>query len=398
MQVSTNVVIAIVLTCALAVWGLFSFIQQTVHMNEASSFTVAAPTKPFTCPDCMCFSRPCFCPVQRSPSCSSTTSPSLSSAPSSSSFSVKSVSCPSTAVCFLGQCFCKAGYKGVGCDQKMQPPRQLKGKACMTYKDEYENISITEFPIIEDRWCYYQPESVICQIPKVFWESESQTKETKVWVRAAHDDPDALMSDRTPEHYEGFGNYVDLPLELGNVIEFGAGPWTQIRGIIDLRPQTVIESITLIEPNAKNYMENVAWCSYGKLHDYKLAGLPTYIISEPGEVQQFKEEFDTAISINVIEHVHDAFAYLHNIWASLKVGGLLIFEDRYHPSVDWNDEMLGEWALHPIRIGFSVLDHFRNQFDMLYLNVKPTARMQQNHELGFYIIGRKKAVTSECMA
>ena len=47
------------------------------------------------------------------------------------------------------------------------------------------------------------------------------------------------------------------------------------------------------------------------------------------------------MSINVIEHVYDAFKFLDNLYNALKPGGIIIYHDRYYKTPPDGDGILG---------------------------------------------------------
>ena len=93
---------------------------------------------------------------------------------------------------------------------------------------------------------------------------------------------------------------------------------------------------------------------------------PVVLVSVGGEGfddgWRFVEVFDTVVSMNVIEHVHDGFRYLMNLWLALKPGGTLVFHDRWFDDPIRAQGLLGSFALHPIRINRVLMDHFIAQF------------------------------------
>jgi len=113
------------------------------------------------------------------------------------------------------------------------------------------------------------------------------------------------------------------------------------------------------------------------------------------------QKYDTILNINVIEHVHDAFLFLSNIYESLRPGGLLIFHERWHENVDYAKcTPFGDFHLHPIRVKKAVLDHFLSHFEKpIYFNNNPTPEMisrasslcpGDSIETGLYVAAYKK--------
>jgi hypothetical protein len=205
------------------------------------------------------------------------------------------------------------------------------------------------------------------------------------------------IDDRLYEHAEGFHGYKMIPLEIRSIIEIGAGPFTQIQYL--LTPFRSIKQITLIEPNALEYMK-LNNCAYrgGHLH-----GHPVSIIAESIEKVMKKrrqnkiflnssEYYSALISINVVEHVSDALEYFRGLYDLLEDNGLLIFNERWYDYPQQGDCVLDNAEfLHPIRITKWVIDQFLDRFEPLYINFNRTKRQLRSpcFEHGIYFIGRK---------
>lgn len=99
-------------------------------------------------------------------------------------------------------------------------------------------------------------------------------------------------------------------------------------------------------------------------------------------------QYDVVISINVVEHVQDAFQYLSGLYASLKKGGTLIMHERYYNS---DPEMLNGDRFHPVRIKQVVLDLLLagTLFDVVFNNCS-AAYAQRPGERGYYVIATKR--------
>lgn len=123
----------------------------------------------------------------------------------------------------------------------------------------------------------------------------------------------------------------------GNYIEVGSGPYTQTQFIINKN----FEKITLLDPGASEYVLKSKNCPYkhGLLYGKKVRILP--ITAEELNNDELFGQYDTLMSINVIEHVYDAFKFLDNLYNALKPGGIIIFHDRYYKTPPDGDGILG---------------------------------------------------------
>jgi hypothetical protein len=203
------------------------------------------------------------------------------------------------------------------------------------------------------------------------------------------------IEDRLYEHVEGFNGYKIIPLELQSIVEIGAGPFTQVQYLIT--PFRSIKRITLIEPNALDYMK-LNNCAYRGGH---LRGSPVSIIAKSIEMimknrreSKSSEYYSALISTNVVEHVNDALEYFRGLYDLLEDNGLLIFHERWYDYPQQGDCVLDTAEnLHPIRITKWIIDKFLNQFQPLYVNLNRTKRQIYSpcFEQGIYFIGRKKS-------
>lgn len=315
-------------------------------------------------------------------------------------------SCAGNQRCFLGKCFCLAGRSGSGCEELRAPPGQvINPLLCPTLGDTPESIRDSALALYTDLdschvshdkgpktcsvFCYWQDDAGIVQVPRKMWEDVSKNEFT-VWAQLQKHTPE----DRNAEHAEGFSNFNALPSNLGTYLEVGAGPYTQTRNIIRTRRGTgrpvTMNKIYLAEPNIFRYV-TLDNCAY---KDGYIEGQPVNLLSLPVEDLPATKFFDTVVSINVIEHVHDAMDYLSSVYTALKPGGWLVFCDRYFEDPDKDAAVLGASTLHPIRVRRRFLQHFLRLFDVVYLRDHNTtfARKRGYNETGYYFVGRKKVV------
>eukprot|EP01031_Cornospumella_fuschlensis_P033275 gene33275-40257_t len=259
--------------------------------------------------------------------------------------------------------------------------------------------------------CYAHPEYGTAVVPQALWK-QAQIAEAALWASVGHVPNPATANDRAQEHWEAYQNFQILVSEkrlfLGRVVEVGAGPWTQLKGILHVRPELVVQDFTIWEPSASSYMSTVSSCSYstGKLNtwtdSFEYHSFPVHIESRGGEslvyhgktspelsvgrsANSSRKLFDTVISINVLEHTQDAFKYLTGLYVVLKRGGLLIWHERYY---DDQSILLGD-RFHPIRVKQIVLDHFLSKFDVIFNNVSASYGNRPN-EKGYYVLAIKR--------
>jgi hypothetical protein len=161
--------------------------------------------------------------------------------------------------------------------------------------------------------CFSHPSYGTAVVPKSLWHS-AQTAEGNLWQEVGKYTLTTDSNDRAVEHWKAFGMFASLTkeriqaaektgsgsssrqlvsgavkakkakslastssttrmatstptpptggLNLGRVIEVGAGPWTQFKGLMHVRPDLLVEEFTVWEPGASRYMKEVPSCSY----------------------------------------------------------------------------------------------------------------------------------------
>lgn len=323
--------------------------------------------------------------------------------------------CPLHSFCFLGSCVCHPGYTNYNCDEKIKgfpfnildcpnllmndtiqldiPIEFIGGEHSIKNKENKTSCLPPTNPKFCSYLCYSHQDYGVAVVPFSLW-NHAQLAEVNLWIEVGSTAlPFYDVNDRATEHWSAFNylNCLEDNIKFGNTIEAGAGPFTQIKGFLHIRSDIIIDRLTIWEPSAQRYIKEVPSCSYKNLklakygafkgfHDFEVI-----IKSEGGEYLDNNPVYDTLISVNVIEHVQDAFKYFSSLYHSLKPGGLLIFHDRYYDETS----LVGGDHFHPIRIKRIVLDKFLSFFTIIYNNCSAKYDNRLN-EYGYYIIARKK--------
>ena len=194
----------------------------------------------------------------------------------------------------------------------------------------------------------------ILVVPEERWR-QAQAFERTTWMEACRH----AQSDRNSEHTKGFGYYRHLPFDLGDILEIGCGPFTQVLGMFaadgGLRQ---CKSITLLDPLLNDYLEHPN-CTYKALLVHKLA--------MAAEDLDDTLRFDTVVCVNVLEHVKDAWSVLNKIKTVTKPGGTVVFHEK-----SWDVDLTKLYDVgHPIRLSEATVQDFLSGFDMLYQSSEP---------------------------
>jgi SAM-dependent methyltransferase len=200
----------------------------------------------------------------------------------------------------------------------------------------------------------YLTEYGVTSVTQERWQA-AQRYEKKCWLEMHKD----YVDDRNMLHEMVFDEYTMLDgLEFEKVIEVGCGPFTNLRRILNLikKPQ----SVDLLDPLVAEYLQH-PHCKYKNM---TLRGVPTNLISLPLEKYAPGEMYDLVVCINVLEHCFDAIAGMNSIYDMLKVGGTIIFSEKFFKCVDILVGLQYDCG-HPIRLGELAIDSFITRFDMV---------------------------------
>jgi SAM-dependent methyltransferase len=219
---------------------------------------------------------------------------------------------------------------------------------------------------------YWHNDNGIIKVDNDRWQT-AQKFESDGWLKYWT----AAKSDRNHEHKILFDDYKCIPNNIGNAIEIGCGPFTQLQTICENRN---LNSVTLLDPLLDKYMDHEG-CFYksGKFLEY-----PTELLCKQAEELDIVNKFDIAICINVLEHVQDAMSVLNNLYKCLKIGGIVVFGERCYDGLDI--ESVYDVG-HPIRVKFKVFDEWCRLFDIMHrCDINFDDPLNQT----FYFIGVKK--------
>lgn len=237
--------------------------------------------------------------------------------------------------------------------------------------------------------CLWHPRFGITRTNPSLWQFVSDSENT-VWdaiKRPEPEDGDGLV--RYTEHSQGFDNYNSINnRNLGDVLEVGAGVYTQLFRLLNVTSNVTVSSVTFLEPNIYRYVSN-KFCRYktGKFLNYS-----TVLISAKTEDYHAVAMYDTVLVINVIEHVSDAIEFMTAIHKFLRPGGLLIWSERWFDDPVKASCVLGGFDLHPIRISKLISDIYLSAFSPIFMNTKPTQEVIKRNcgEKFVYFIGNKR--------
>jgi hypothetical protein len=193
--------------------------------------------------------------------------------------------CPTNSFCFLGTCPCHPGYTGARCEVKLEVANPWYTKSCPNLQmqntidinlplalvgGEHTRLnSSTTTPLNSETLCvspahpkrcaylcYSHPTYGAAVVPTSLWQAAQQA-EGNLWAQVGNYQMTSDANDRAQEHWKAYQNFIGIPKNygLGQVIEVGAGPWTQFKGILHVRPDLVqgVSRFTVWEPGANRY-------------------------------------------------------------------------------------------------------------------------------------------------
>jgi hypothetical protein len=176
--------------------------------------------------------------------------------------------CGRHAFCYMGRCLCHPGYAGKACDKRLplSAANPWYTDVCPNLHDDVtydfdtplakvggEKSSFSPCPSTTKNGfcsylCYSHRAYGVAVVPKSLWLS-AQASESSLWKSLGR----VESNDRIAEHVHAYDNYrclkpakgISAPGSLGRVMEVGAGPWTQVKGLLHSRPDLTIDELTI---------------------------------------------------------------------------------------------------------------------------------------------------------
>lgn len=202
----------------------------------------------------------------------------------------------------------------------------------------------------------------IVEVDAERWQ-QAQDYERATWMQYGIE----ATNDREGDHLAGFAGYAALPSNLGDVVEFSCGPFSVAVSIINAGHE--YDSLALVDPLVKDYLKH-PHCRYRDLaHTATVA---------KGVEDVPPQNCDTVVFVNGLSHCRDARAALRTIWASLKPGGYLVWQEA---PTELDADHLYDVG-HPLRPSAAFIQAFLDRFEKVY------------DAPGGYFIGRKREENS----
>jgi SAM-dependent methyltransferase len=184
-----------------------------------------------------------------------------------------------------------------------------------------------------------------------------------------------------------YDGYSFLPKSVGNAIEVGCGPYTNVRLMQD---KCEMKHLVLSDPLIRTYV-TFKLTFVREMYDKAACVLDDH----PLEELPFKDaNFDLAVMINVLDHVRDATACMENLYRVMKPGGIIIFGQDLCREED-SAALLDDPGLvgHPIKLHEEWFTPWIERCDPIIHKVLPreAGRDDAKHYATLIFAGRIKA-------
>jgi SAM-dependent methyltransferase len=241
------------------------------------------------------------------------------------------VTCPDCGVggsCLVNRCICvNPKYTGTLCNQ-LNPNFNGHSIACLKKNDD----RCMNIPKVGRLLAIDKNRTFVSQKCEMSWWSTTRG-----------------VPERNVQQAIAFDYFRSLPVNLGHVLEIGAGPYTKARLILEQANHRVIQSLTLVDPLLDDYLANpnITTSFTTEQLCIEKTCIPVTLYSTTAEsFHPQQQKFDTILLVNTLEHAENAVDIMHNIYLILKKGGIFIFGEEYTSSFQLQVADL----CHPIRI------------------------------------------------
>lgn len=191
---------------------------------------------------------------------------------------------------------------------------------------------------------------------------------------------------------EKFSQYSFLPATVGNAVELGCGPYTNMRHILGV---CTPGHLVLSDPLIKTYVNFPLTFVH---HAYRTAFC--MLDDHPAEDCPFADGyFDLVVMINVLDHVRDADACLRAASRITAPGGFLILGQELSDAHD-ADAMKDDPGQvgHPIRVDHHWMDERLHGFEPVIKRILPRdeGRGPEHHYGTYLFAGRRSGPGAAC--
>lgn len=237
---------------------------------------------------------------------------------------------------------------------------------------------------------FYVSGEGIPRVSRSRWEIAQQAEGTHWFGDGSK--PPLTGDDRNIVHFSRFDGYRAIQdLKFNSAIEFGSGPFTNLRLIAKVVSD--IGQVTLLDPGLDVYMNHPGryFNKYSlarvspsylmarlwpliprKLKDFRLSirkrSIPIgALVSHAAEGFDGHHKFDLVVMVNVLEHCMDSSRVLDAVFSSLAPGGILILSEKTHLDESVRIGLLNIYDVaHPIRVTKKAIEERLDGFEILF--------------------------------
>lgn len=290
-----------------------------------------------------------------------------------------SFQCKVNEINFLDKCFCEPGWESKSTEVLDCTLPILENGGC-----DCEPLDLERNFLKNESWFHHSMDYRCNGLCK--WNSQVGTarshvgewKDNQVWRQLGFYRRDLPVSVNRANHLtfrllefaNAYSNFYYLNhTDLGSVIEFGAGGYTQLRNIME-RVEVTISDVTLVDTQIYDY-KVIQGCTYYS-GQFVANGRSYPTILSNLSVEQFSrqpvrmKQYDTVICMNVLVYALDAFQFLQTLYEAVRPGGMLIFHDRWFENSALSSRCkTAGYTINVVQVCKPLLEHFMSKFDQM---------------------------------